>query len=493
MAPTPEQLTILAQASFPDSLLIEALAGAAKTTTLCLLAAKLPLTTTFCCAFNKKIADEMRTRMPSHIECKTLNSIGNSVWIRHTGKRIPVDPGKAYGLVKAEADAARGEARQFINENFGSLLRGVRKAKSIGYVPSGQYHNLSTPLASADEFLDAVAPDLDCEPDDEYLAVINTVLEKSIALAYTSSIDFDDQIYMPTLFGGVYPRFEIVMVDEAQDLSPLNHLMVEKLAAGRVIAVGDPNQSIYGFRGAHHSSMEVMEQRFSMRKLTLSVTFRCPQAVVRNVWDRVPQFKWTDGAPEGKVERLSAWSEAEIPDGAAIICRNNAPLFSLALQLLRKGRGVKLVGSDLGPGLVKLLKKLGPLAMPQAAVLTAIDTWRTAELARARESRKAAIEDRAACLRVFAEFGNDLNGAIAYAEHLFATAGPIQLMTGHKSKGLEFDIVFHLDPWRVPSKYALRAAEEGDDGKLQQELNLRYVISTRAKQELYLANLEDFN
>jgi hypothetical protein len=61
---TDEQNLILSEAKSPDSLLITALAGAAKTSTLCLLAKKLPVVPTLCCAFNKKIADEMAKRMP---------------------------------------------------------------------------------------------------------------------------------------------------------------------------------------------------------------------------------------------------------------------------------------------------------------------------------------------------------------------------------------------------------------------------------------------
>jgi hypothetical protein len=50
------------------------------------------------------------------------------------------------------------------------------------------------------------------------MGLIDSVLTDSIRLAYEGQIDFDDQIYMPTLFGGTFPRFPLVMVDEAQDL-----------------------------------------------------------------------------------------------------------------------------------------------------------------------------------------------------------------------------------------------------------------------------------
>ncbi len=86
---------------------------------------------------------------------------------------------------------------------------------------------------------------------------------------------------------------------------------------------------------------------------------------------------------------------------------------------------------------------------------------------------------------MFAEQGSNLSAAIAYAERIFSSNGPIQLLSGHKAKGLEWDIVYHLDPWRIPSKYA------ASDEEKEQELNVRYVIETRLKKELLLVNLAD--
>jgi DNA helicase-2/ATP-dependent DNA helicase PcrA len=113
---------------------------------------------------------------------------------------------------------------------------------------------------------------------------------------------------MPTLFGGTFPRFPLVMVDEAQDLSPLNHAMLRKLVTARLIAVGDPYQSIYAFRGAMTSSMARLREEFNMHEMTLSVSFRCPRQVVRRAWFRVPFMKWFEQAEEGHVEALSEWS-----------------------------------------------------------------------------------------------------------------------------------------------------------------------------------------
>ena len=72
-------------------------------------------------------------------------------------------------------------------------------------------------------------------------------------------------------------------------------------------------------------------------------------------------------------------------------------------------------------------------------------------------------------------------------ESLFSKdSGLITLSSAHKAKGLEWQHVLHLDPWRVPSKWA-KSTEA-----MLQENNAQYVIETRAKETLLLANLKDF-
>lgn len=114
------------------------------------------------------------------------------------------------------------------------------------------------------------------------------------------------------------------------------------------------------------------------------------------------------------------------------------------------------------------MRKLGPETLGRAGVLGAIDEWLEAKLE--KESKTA--EDTAGCMRVFAEKGSDLAGAIAFAEHLFRQTGRIHLTTGHKAKGLKWSNVFFLDPWLVRKHPG------------EQEQNLDYVISTRSRDSL---------
>lgn len=167
------------------------------------------------------------------------------------------------------------------------------------------------------------------------------------------------------------------------------------------------------------------------------------------------------------MERLDGLHLDAVPDAATFICRNNAPLFTLAFRLLIAGHSVNVSGSDIGPKLVGIMKKLGHQDMTKGQLLSAIAAWEEEKLA--KESTSA--HDMAACMRVFAQHGDSLSGAITYAEHLFKQSGTIKLMTGHKAKGLEFPIVYHLDPWLCKNE--------------EQDNNLRYVIETRSMDQYY--------
>jgi DNA helicase II / ATP-dependent DNA helicase PcrA len=483
LAATEEQEAIVdfVLANPKTNLLIGALAGAAKTSTLRLLCKYMPVVPTLSVAFNKRIADEMSKVLPGHVKCATMNSIGHRVWAAAIGKRLTLDTRKNYNLVKESIDALKHKGdKAAAYDMMGDIMKTVSKAKLSGYIPPDMPTGRS--LLTPDEFFDS----LEEAPDDWLCSIINDCLRKSIQQSYAGLIDFDDQIYMSTLFGGSFPVHPRLMVDEVQDLSPLNHVMVYKLVGvdTQLIAVGDPWQSIYAFRGADTKSMQRLKDQFSMHEMVLSVSFRCPISVVKHNHKRVPHMRWPEWAVEGQVRSLSEWAAKDIPDNSAIICRNNAPLLSTALALLRAGRGVHLVGTDLGPQLVKALKKLGDTQMPQQEVLDAIDQWEQAKLVKTRNA--GVVADKAECLRVFACFGPTLGAAIAYCEHIFASKGPIQLLSGHKAKGLEWDTVYHLDPQRIPSPYA----KEGE--ALEQELNVRYVIETRAKRSLFFVRLADF-
>lgn len=460
ITPTTEQLNILSLLSSTKSnLLINALAGSGKTSTLELIqnAHSGP---TLCLAFNRRIADEMQKRFRSTTSVRTLNSLGHRIWSAACASRLCLNPKKSQDLLRESISSLPKPIQGEAYDSFWEVVSAIGLAKSLGYIPIGKFQSARRLISPKEFFLH-----LDETPSDLACDLIDSTLIASIKAAYAGNIDYNDQVYMPSLFGGTYPNFPLVLVDEAQDLSPVNHEMLHHLQRSRIIAVGDAQQAIYNFRGAATDGMHKLKKRFNMIEAELTVSFRCPEAVVRSVHWHVPKMKWIK--PNGKAIRLRNPNPDNFTDGCAIICRNNAPLFALALHLLGCGRSVSVSGSDIGPRIVGIMKKLGPESTTKEALLAEIESWRSERLA--RESKTA--NDIADCMRVFARFGTNLSQAISYAEHLFQQKGTIHLLTGHKAKGLEWPNVFHLDPFLI--------------GEGEQENNLRYVICTRALENYF--------
>lgn len=488
--PTPEQALIYeAAANSQDNIIIQALAGAAKTSTLVGIARRLYGRPILSVAFNKRIADEMTARLPGHCVAKTLNSIGHTAWGQHIGKRLMIEKSKTADIIRGLHISP--SEQEILRECFSDVVQLVGKAKLHGYVPEGRYEE-ALHLIDRETLQEVLS---EHEYDPFAWSLLDEILIQSIKLSFAGTIDFDDQLYMSTLFGAALPRFGLTMIDEAQDLSPLNHQMIQHLVGNRrIIAVGDHYQSIYGFRGAVADGMSMMKQRFRMKEFTLSISFRCPKEVIKLARKRAPLMKWSDNAAEGKVFNFTSpdptikyqWGPNIFPRSCAIICRNNAPIFSLGLKLLRSGRSVTVRGMDISKRLTKILREFGDFAMPREDLLDHLARWRAVKLSEGKLSEES-IEDRYACLRVFAESTNNLGEAISHAEKLFSSEGPIELLSGHKSKGLEWASVFHLDPWRIPSPFSRKGEA------LEQELNLEYVITTRTKSELTLIDLEDFD
>jgi len=456
MQPTDEQSTILSAATTTSTnLMVQAYAGCGKTSTLEMIEHAVNIRPILYLAFNRKIADDASERMLSTTTVRTFNSLGHRIWAKQCAKPLTLDPRKTQTLLRSLIDEVPKKDQAPLWDSYWSVIHGVGLAKSLGYIPDGKFTQ-TKPLIGRDGF----HARLEEEPDDLCADLIDAVLTRSIARAFEGLIDYNDQVYMPALFGGTFPQFPLVLVDEAQDLNPTNHLLLHRLVKHRVIFVGDPFQSIYGFRGAVQGGMATLAERFTTKCLDLSISFRCPQAIVEAARWRVPHFKWNKEG--GHVEVLDSCNWTALPDNCCILCRNNAPIFRLALHLLSVGRSVSVAGSDIGPKIIGLLNRLGPEEMPKASVVSAIEDWRAERLDRG----SIVANDLADCMKVFATAGTDLGQAIRYAEHVLGQKGSIRLMTGHKAKGLEWEEVYHLDPWLCRED--------------EQDQNLRYVIQTRS-------------
>lgn len=499
-------------ADSPDEhLMVSARAGSGKTFTIEHAAKGIDPSIQFLAvAFNKRIAAELAGRLPAWGQASTLNSLGHRAWGSKTGMRLKLDADKVFNEVKKQMEVQSIEDPE--GEIFRTVLALVRGAKSNGLVPKGAFGAKTSLIPDEYDSWDDMAFERGFDADDLCINLARKVLLIGIKDAFSGTIDFDDQLYMSALFGGQFKKHHTVIVDEAQDLSALNHLILEKLVRTRLIAVGDPYQAIYGFRGAAHGSMDKMVKTFGIHTtLTLSYTFRCSTVVAERQVQHVPDFKAHESCLAGLISRwpirepgateTRPWSIHDVPKyNSAILCRNNAPLMRMAFCFIKERRPVKILGRDIGASLAVTLKKIvnKQLNTSTATAMILLDDWRKKEIEKCgtRESKKAAIEDRYDCIKVLLEASEceNVGDACEFIETLFADnkeSGNLILATGHKAKGLEWDWVMHLDPWRVPSKFAKRQFDAGNPAPMEQEKNLRYVIETRTRDVLVLANLDD--
>lgn len=128
-------------------------------------------------------------------------------------------------------------------------------------------------------------------------------------------IDFDDMPLLafrmvqahPWIKDALRARFPILFVDEYQDLGHALHELVIKLcfeAGIRLFAVGDADQSVYGFNGANPELLRSIAERPDVRVITLKFNYRCGTRIISASMAALGEergYSAPDGAAEGTV------------------------------------------------------------------------------------------------------------------------------------------------------------------------------------------------
>lgn len=467
------------------SAIVEAVAGSGKTTTVVQGLEFIPshMSTTFL-AFNKSIALELASRVPRHVRAKTYHGLGMGAVLKWAERTNGRKPGHAfvdeYKLIKIARRIMGGT----LFDDYGkAAVQLVSKAKQWGV---GTYLESLSPEVLhriREHFgIEFAGRDAMASRGVEYAMQILIESNKQANL----SIDFDDMIYLPVLHNLRLWQNDWLVVDEAQDTNPVQLELLRKSLKqnGRLVAVGDTRQAIYGFRGADANAMNRIKDAFHCIELPLSICYRCSRAVVEHAQSIVPHIESFEGALAGHVDTLDVWSTSTFNgkhDG--VLCRNTAPLIELAFSLLGRQVAFNFKGKDIGESLITLINKLDATDMEE------LDTFLDAYFEKAQQkytkmeegAKLAAIEDKVYALKVLIQrmWGQSLRDLVQVIEMLFTKDDGVTLCTVHKAKGLEWKRVFILDPQLMPSKHATKEWE------LEQEANLQYVAITRAKHELY--------
>lgn len=472
--------------------IINAVAGSGKTTTGVGMVKAIPagLNHIFL-AFNKPIANELEKR---GINGRTFHSLCFTPVTRARGTR-QVESNKLRILVD---DAVSNSENVTLPEGHKLPTMTRRDAQLYGsfitrLVGLARNSGVGCLCQNIPDVWQAMVDYHDLELDSD-AATIERGIELAMQLLSWSNlstlVDFDDLLYLAVKDGITLPKFDFVFVDEAQDTNSIQRAILRKIMkpTSRFIAVGDPAQAIYGFRGADSNSMTMIANEFGCTSLPLTVTYRCPTAVVDFAKQWVSHIEAAPNAPEGEVQELGdSWVHQQFNSTDLIVCRTTRPLVAMAYSFLRARIPARVMGKEIGEGLKSLVRKMNARGIDGLVDKLEVYTDREYEkfLSKGQESKAEAIRDKTASILVLIE-GLDENDRTVPAllrciDELFdSNRAGVTLATIHKSKGLEADRVFWLNASQCPSQWAKQEWQK------QQERNLCYVAATRAKKSLVL-------
>lgn len=460
-------------------LVVEALAGTGKTTTIeeavrRLLAAK-PGTKVLATAFNKSIADVLQKRLPEKAEARTFHSLGFGALKRTWGQHVTMSDGSDLAMV------INNVPQSLTYEDKQTIKSLVSLAKAF--------------LAETREEVAELMEEYQLMPEprgDEvlYRDYVNLYLDATLQILQQTckphdEVSFDDMVYVPAKLNMRTGFFDVVFVDETQDMNKAQIQLARNAvkADGRLVLVGDAHQAIYGWRGADQDAMRRLSRELGARRLPLSLSYRCPKRVAQEARKYVPAFEVPDDAKPGTVRQVSESAmEEQWREGDYVLSRTNAPLFHLCLRAIQLGHRACIQGSDLSRGLKAMVKKAR--AQNVIELLDWVVVWENSEVAKAlaadKEHKVSGIRDRANAIYQISEGLNSLDDLMARVWKLTnALKGPhILFSTVHKVKGLEADRV-----WMLASTFRPH--------KSQEEKNLWYVAVTRSKDELFLVDLQE--
>jgi DNA helicase-2/ATP-dependent DNA helicase PcrA len=458
------------------SAMVEAVAGSGKTTTgveMVKLAVQMGLSHIYL-AFNKSIATELAAR---GVNGRTFHSLTYGVVTRFKNVR------------NVDGDKLRKLCRELLNEKqqraygqFVAKLVGLARQAGIGAGLAPGTHTEWLELALHHD----LEPDSDNASMDEGIQLAQQLLAASND---SDMVDFDDLLYVAVKENLSLPKFDFVFVDEAQDTNAIQRALIRKIMKSntRLVAVGDPAQAIYGFRGADSDSMDLLAQDFGCVKMPLTVTYRCAKSIVEFAHNWVEHIEAAPGAPDGAVTDLYKWDHTVFAAQDLVVCRTTKPLISLAYRLIRNRVAAHVMGREIGAGLKSLVNKMNAKGVD--ALVDKLNAYTDREVKKHLDNddaaRAEAVRDKTDCILVIIEgmpeTDRSVPGVLRAIDELFNDqAGGVKLATIHKAKGLEAHKVFWLNSSKCPAQWAKQ------DWQRQQEQNLCYVAATRAKAELVL-------
>lgn len=468
---TPEQDAIIRAArEGTPALVVEALAGTGKTTTLKMLAWEQPTTPGVYIAYNKSVALEARGKFPDCVEVSTAHSlafraIGHLYAHRLPGKQSTSR--RMYARELAQMLSIRGGR---VGEAMLAPTQVARLAEATvkQYCLSGDHGFGVQHLPARAEHLGPLD-----EMGELVLPAAEAIWRDIASVDGRSYFTHDHYLKMWQLS---FPRLPVdyVMFDEAQDANPPVAAVVATQTHAQLVYVGDQNQQMYGWRGAVDAMGKVEGVRLA---LTKSFRFGPRIADQANQWLRML------GSAHLVVGHDPIDSQIGAVDGIpdALLCRTNAGALEAILQFQSMGVPVAMAPGDASAGkdilsFAYAAKSLMDGKGTDHPDLVAFRTW--PELLKYVEEEEGG-SDLGRLVSIVNRIGpSTVIGAIKNLTP--GRSADVTVSTAHKAKGLEWprvriapDFTLPVDQDEPPSVAQRREAQM-----------VAYVSVTRAKNRL---------
>lgn len=484
------------------NILIQAVAGSGKTTTLLELMAKCKWKTLYI-ALNKTIQleteEKMKSRGYQHTKAVTLHSLGLSA-IKNVIHKVEIDAQKNWKILQIldTKEPHYFSMKSGYYESYEEIMRLKFTLIDMNDVSRAYLEN------DPDTILEHMI-NMDKMPYENKNIDMGRLWEKFIDIREEMNnrvplvIDFLDMIFLPAR-GDYYIPIDpyYLMLDEAQDFNLAQHKLIDNLInqgdIHKWIAVGDRRQSIYGFAGSYAESFDLFTTKKDVVEMPLDICYRCDTCII-NIANKVYPVLIPFKESKGSVDTYFNIDKIKERPESMVICRNKGPLISLYFDLVAEGVKCKLYGDDILSSVVRFLGSYKRMSVSSAKSVMdkeMHDMELEIQNGKVTEMKKKIYYIFKENYNNFLTLSNKLN--IGYSESvqsvidsfkaLFSEDGKcVTLCTIHKSKGLEADTVFILNEFLIPSPFAKSQQQ------LAQETNLKYVARTRAKKELFFLNI----
>lgn len=478
--------------------LVVAVAGSGKSTTLLesvkVIKGQSPGARIALMAFNRSIRGELKAKLEdagfTDVETYTLNGFGNAVIRADKGKSAKLQRNKERGMLNRAARALGTLLSRDDLDKATNLYGKFQSYVRLNPHRLADYQQLAVMYKAkdSDHLQPVVARALDLAAE-EYIRLGNYTL--------------DEQNYLPVKLNLPITPYDFVFVDECQDLTQTQLEMVSRAAGekGRLLFVGDPRQAIMGFRGADNNSVQnIRSLARPPRELPLTVCYRCPKSHTALAQELMPQLQAAPGAKEGQVYELG-WEDAfnYVQEGDLLFARTKNLVDWVILELFARGLTLnytvpKTRSQEDDQGDEELGDSSARVAVVTQQLKAAAQTFKSDQVPRKPELGKYDRPLDALLLWTLGELhkqAQQWDGAefTAYVDMLTRPDERmgVRVSSAHQSKGLEANRVFVMG---YPLFGVPRQGQQ--PWEYEQELNLKYVALTRARDTLHLVREPEY-